>query len=81
MTYSELEKLKELAGVDEKNGDFARRWADKQIENLTFKEYNPELELMKKIATGRNDDKHLDGLANRLNDLLGSGNFKVERLQ
>lgn len=73
MEYS-LEELKQIAGCDIKK---------QELPNLNCSEIieNPLETLNKKLEN--NTDRNLEGLANRLNSLLGSefgATIKVERL-
>ena len=94
MNYQELAEFRELAGLNEpqSNTEFHKQWADKQLTNIPKIENPlpvPSLQDFGLLNTNQNDfnttcsDKELDGLASRLNSLLGSDfskSLKIQRL-
>ncbi len=94
MNYQELAEFRELAGLNEpqSNTEFHKQWADKQLTNIPKIENPlpvPSLQDFGLLNTNQNDfnttcsDKELEGLASRLNSLLGSDfskSLKIQRL-
>lgn len=94
MNYQELAEFRELAGLNEPQSttEFLKQWADKQLTNIPKVENPlpvPSLQDFGLLNTNQNDfntpcaDKELEGLASRLNDLLGSdfsNSIKIQRL-
>lgn len=94
MNYQELAEFRELAGLNEPQSttEFHKQWADKQLTNIPKVENPlpvPSLQDFGLLNTKQNDfntpcvDKELEGLASRLNSLLGSDfskSLKIQRL-
>lgn len=94
MNYQELAEFRELAGLNEPQSttEFHKQWADKQLTNIPKVENPlpvPSLQDFGLLNTIQNDfnpncaDKELEGLASRLNSLLGSDfskSLKIQRL-
>ena len=94
MNYQELAEFRELAGLNEPQSstEFLKQWADKQLTNIPKVENPlpvPSLQDFSLLNTNQNDfnttcsDKELEGLASRLNSLLGndfSNSIKIQRL-
>lgn len=92
MTPQEIAEFRELAGLNEPQTqrELEKEWADAQMTNQPpVENQRPEPKLsdfgladIKDHTYGGNsgEDKELEGLSNRLNSLLGSDSFKVERL-
>lgn len=84
MTAKELEELKALAGVTETTFD-SKKWSDDQLgivkkPNVEIPKFGVE-GLLQRLSQGNEKDQNLENLSNHLNSLLGSDNFKVERLK
>jgi hypothetical protein len=94
MTPQELAEFRELAGVNEistnnqntqwANGQVVSRVQPLPLEAGVMGYDGAELKMSKLLnfsPSSHSQDPNLDGLANRLNSLLGSDDFKVERLK
>ena len=80
------QELRELAGIDVCTAaQLNKKWAEQQLKQTIPPQQQPIQNLIDRL--GQHDKKNYDtpdvnlvNLAHRLNGLLGSDNFKVQRL-
>lgn len=83
---TEYEYMMQLSGVNElSQNELNKKWLDGQITNkknipLDFG-FDAKIKSILENPSSKNaSDANFENLANRLNSLLGSDNFKIERL-